>query len=141
MGYNTGNINKITKEELDNYLVSIGGLERSWRKDLGPIFNTNFFAVDEGWYGLIKSLIEELIEAGWDKKLVQVKEKFGGLHFYIENSDELSYAIISKYEKLSYKVCEKCGSEGVLRKGAWLKTLCDEHSDGREEMIFNEPPI
>ena len=141
MEYNTGSFDTVTKEQFDEYLASIGGLERSWRKDFGPILNTDFFAVDKGWYGLIKNLIEELIAAGWDKKLVQVKEKFGGLRFYIENSDSALYEITSKYEKLSYKVCERCGSEGVLRKGAWLKTLCDEHSDGREEMIFNQPPI
>lgn len=89
---------------------------------------------------MVKGLIEELLAIGWDKRIIQVKEKFGGFSFYIENGSDEMYAIISKYEKLSYKICEKCGSEGVLRKGVWLKTLSDEHSDGREEMIFNEPP-
>jgi hypothetical protein len=140
MGYNTGSFGSITKEQFDQYLTSIGGLERTWRLDLGPIINSDYFNIGEGWYGLVKGLIEELLAIGWDKRIIQVKEKFGGFSFYIENGSDEMYAIISKYEKLSYKICEKCGSEGVLRKGVWLKTLCDEHSDGREEMIFNEPP-
>jgi hypothetical protein len=40
--------------------------------------------------------------------------------------------VIDKYENLSYKTCEICGKEGVLRKGSWLKTLCDEHANGSE---------
>lgn len=59
MEYNTGSFDTVTKEQFDEYLSSIGGLERSWRKDFGPILNTDFFAVDKGWYGLIKNLIED----------------------------------------------------------------------------------
>ena len=119
-------------EEMDNYLASIGGLNRTYRENRGPILDSKSFGVGEGWLHLIKDMIEELIVLGWDKRLQQSKEKFGGLRFYIETYPEGAQDIISKYEKLSYETCEKCGEAGSLRKGSWLETLCDEHANGRE---------
>ncbi len=128
----------MTKEEFENYLISIGGLVRTYREYKGPIVEAGWFQIDEGWYEMVKNLIDELITIGWDKKISQVKEKFGGLRFYLDEYSEGSLFIISKYESLSYKTCEKCGKEGVLRKGSWLKTLCDEHSEGREQLIIKK---
>lgn len=119
----------MTKEEMDGFLVSIGGLERTYREDKGPILDAHYFTVYEGWYPLIKDLINELIALGWDKRITQVKEKFGGLRFYIETYSEEYQKVISKYESLSYKTCEKCGNDGTNRKiNNWLCTLCDDHA-------------
>lgn len=120
----------MNKEEFNSYLESIGGLERGWRADRGPIISADFFDIEEGWYGLVRQLIDELIAFGWNKQVIQVKEKFGGLRFYVNDLPEGGFDIISKYEALSYKTCEKCGNEGVLRSGNWLRTLCDEHAQG-----------
>lgn len=124
----------MTKEEFEAYLVSIGGLNRTWRADRGLITEAGFFECGPGWYGMIKNLIEELIAIGWNKNITQVKEKFGGLRFYTDSTPEGGDDIISKYETISYKTCEECGKEGVLRKGGWLSTFCDEHAQGREPM-------
>lgn len=121
----------MTKEEFEQYLESLGGLVRTWKADKGPIVTSDFFSVGVGWYELIKSLIDELIALGWDKRVNQVKEKFGGLRFYVENIPEGGNEVILKYESLSYKTCEECGKEGQLRSGGWMKTLCDEHAEGR----------
>jgi len=77
---------------------------------------------------LIKSLINDLTELGWNKETTQVKEKFGGLRFYINaGSDEIHERIIQA-EKESYKVCEKCGEDGEIRTDiGWYSTLCDTH--------------
>lgn len=124
----------MTKEEMNQFLESIGGLERVWRPDLGPINDASFFNVAEGWYPLIKDLIEELITLGWNKKIVQVKEKFGGLRFYVGTLPEGGYEIISKYEGNSYSICEKCGEEGKIRGSLrWVLTLCDKHFKEKEE--------
>jgi hypothetical protein len=74
---------------------------------------------------------------GWDRRIHQVKEKFGGLRFYVETIPQGGEEIITKYESLSYKICEKCGEEGQLRggNGQWLRTLCEVHAEGRE--IYN----
>ena len=124
----------MTKEEMDEFLVSIGGLERTYREDKGPIVDAYYFGVGEGWYPIIKDLINELIALGWDKHPTQVKEKFGGLRFYIETYPEGADDIITKYEKLSYETCEKCGEKGTNRKiKSWIYTLCDEHAKEKEE--------
>lgn len=85
------------------------------------------FSVGPGWYGLIKSLIEKSIAAGWNKEVCQVKEKFGGLRFYINGASTEVHDIISQHEKLSYEICEQCGEPGEVRGGGWIQTLCDKH--------------
>lgn len=122
----------MNKEEFEKYLESIGGLTRGWKPDKGPITEAGFFSYNEGWYELTKNLINELLVLGWNKTLIQAKEKFGGLRFYADDIPEGGHKIILKYEDLSYTICENCGKEGVLRSGSWLRTLCDEHSEGKE---------
>jgi hypothetical protein len=118
----------LSDEQMSEYLNSIGGLENGFYTDKGPILDPGFFCVSNGWFGLIKSLIDDLIELGWDKQTCQVKEKFGGLRFYINaGSDEIHERIIQA-EKESYKVCEKCGEDGEIRTDiGWYSTLCDTH--------------
>jgi hypothetical protein len=124
----------MTKEEMDKFLVSIGGLERTYREDKGPIVDAYAFGVGEGWYPIIKDLITELIALGWDKRPVQVKEKFGGLRFYIETYPEGAADVIIKYEKLSYETCETCGEKGETKKvKGWIYTLCDYHEKEKYE--------
>ena len=90
----------MTEEEMNDFLISIGGLENGWRTDKPPIKDCGYFVVDNGWLKLIKELIEDLIKLGWDKQVTQVKEKFGGLRFYInEGSDEI-FNRITEAEKL-----------------------------------------
>lgn len=116
------------KERLDAYLQSIGGLENGWRTDRPPITSSDCFACGPGWYPLIQDLIKDLIELGWDKKITQVKEKFGGLRFYINSGSDEIHDRITKAEKESYQICEACGKEGELRNDiGWLRTLCEEH--------------
>jgi hypothetical protein len=118
----------MTKEEMNEYLESIGGLENGFNPNKPPIKDCGFFSVDSGWYQIIKDLIDDLIELGWNKQLCQVKEKFGGLRFYInEGSDEIHNRIMEA-EKLSYEVCELCQEKGKLRTDiGWYLTLCEKH--------------
>ena len=120
----------MTKEEFEKYLISIGGLVRTYRDYKGPIVEAGFFSYNEGWYEITKNLIDELIVLGWDKRINQAKEKFGGLRFYLETYPEGAIEVISKYEKLSHSTCEKCGSSGMPRNTGWIRTLCDEHAEG-----------
>ncbi len=123
----------MNKEEMNEFLISIGGLERTHIQDKGPIVDAGYFGVGEGWYPIIKNIINELIALGWDKRAVQVKEKFGGLRFYLESYPEGADDVIIKYEKLSYETCETCGEKGSNRKiKGWLYTLCDGHAKEKE---------
>lgn len=84
----------------------------------------------EGWNPLIWELIEKVAELDTEKllKILQIKEKFGGLRFYILQGTDEIYELIDEYEKKSYKVCEVCGEEGKIRNDlGWIKTLCDKH--------------
>jgi len=55
----------------------------------------------------------------------QVKEKFGGLRFYMTCGTDEIYDLTDKAEALSYKTCEECGKPGEERHGGWIRTLCD----------------
>ena len=125
------NNNLMTKEEMDAFLESIGGLKSGYFTDRPPIISRHFFSVSDGWLGIIKRLIEDLIELGWNKEICQVKEKFGGLRFYINNGSEDIFRRIRLAEDASYITCEKCGELGQLRGDGWISTLCEEHSGGK----------
>ena len=118
----------MTREEMNDYLESIGGLENGMYSNKPKITSCDFFDVQVGWYPLIKNLIDELITLGWDKQVTQVKEKFGGLRFYINGGSDEIYNKITEAEKLSHETCELCGEKGELRtKIRWFTTLCEEH--------------
>jgi hypothetical protein len=95
----------------------------------------------DGWEPLIRrlsekleSLIQKLHDATPDDpylpRAMQVKEKYGGLRFYMTSETDEMTKLICDAEQESYHTCEMCGSEGRLRKELpWMVTLCDEHYD------------
>jgi hypothetical protein len=125
----------MNKEEMDKFLESIGGLENGYYSDRPPIKGSGFFSVGVGWYPLIKDLISDLIELGWDKQTCQVKEKFGALRFYINTGSDEIFKKIHSYENQSYEICETCGEKGELRLVGWYKTLCNKHHEERKPNI------
>jgi hypothetical protein len=66
---------------------------------------------------------------------VQVKEKFGGLRFYVQAATDKHYQYISFAESMSYRTCEECGAPGKTYTDGWHTTLCDIHAEmsGREQ--------
>ena len=87
--------------------------------------------VGPGWHDILTRLINDLFELGWDGQVLQVKEKFGGLRFYVGSASNAVYERIRNAENESLEACEQCGKPGQIRDGGWLKTLCDEHSSER----------
>ena len=123
----------MTTEEFEKFLEEIGGLTYCYKTHEHVILSRSYFAVGNGWLGLIKELIEKLIEMEWDKRICQVKEKFGGLRFYPDELNDDGYSLIMEYEKLSYGICEQCGEHGELRRDiGWLRTLCQNHYNERK---------
>ena len=126
----------MSSEEMNKFLESIGGLQNGWRLDSDPIIDCGFFSIGKGWYQIVKDLIEDLIELGWDKQVVQVKEKFGGLRFYINDGSREIHDRISEAEKLSHETCEICGEQGEMRTDiGWYSTLCKKHYEERKSDI------
>lgn len=81
--------------------------------------------VGPGWNDILYDLNKKLEAEKPDYKILQIKEKFGGLRFY---TDELPYSgwdAIKEAEELSFKTCEECGRPGKIWSGkGWLRTLC-----------------
>jgi len=78
------------------------------------------FDCPSGWVKLVDKLIARLIVLGWDKDLQQVKEKFGGLRFYIGSAPEAIYKRIHLAETRSFKICIVCGSsKNVVESGRY----------------------
>jgi len=129
-------------EELNKYLkdqsIKLMNLWYSYDKE-GNRYNEYYqmtaanLEIGEGWYQIIHDLLAELLETDWDKDIHQVKEKFGGLRFYIGGASDEVHEIIRKYEGLSYETCEDCGEKGELRRDlGWWRTLCEKHYKERK---------
>jgi len=89
------------------------------------------FDTGDGWLDLLDKLSAEL-QAYADKHGVeiraeQVKEKYGTLRFYVDDTTDEVQAIIDKYEILSETTCEVCGEAGKLYTDGWYSVRCDEH--------------
>ena len=90
--------------------------------------------VKPGWHPLIQELCLKLWSLGWDGKVDQVKEKFGGLRFYVDSTDmhgvasDAAWSLIQQTEFQSLSVCELCGTSpaAINRTRYWLKTFCTE---------------
>ena len=68
-------------------------------------------------------------------KFDQIKEKFGGLRFYVQAATDEHYNYINFAESMSYRTCEVCGSPGKRYTDGWHQALCNVHAEeqGREE--------
>lgn len=91
------------------------------------------FHCPPGWLPAVERLTE-LLERIGGVRCVQVKEKFGGLRYYVESEDEtpiqsadreLIYGLIQVCEDACAVTCLYCGAPGTLRGGGWMRTLCD----------------
>ena len=121
----------MTDQEMNEFLQSIGGLANGYRQG-DVIMSAGFFECNSGWYQIIKDLIIDLIEMGWNQETCQVKEKFGGLRFYINAGSDEMHDRITEAERLSYETCEETGQPGKLRTDlGWFVTLCDEKYEKR----------
>lgn len=95
--------------------------------------NIDSIGCGDGWFTLLDDLCtkidEECLRQGLtDRQLVQavqIKEKFGGLRFYLSQATSEIGNLIHEAEDLSYKTCEVCGHPGEPRRSGWIKTLCD----------------
>lgn len=91
------------------------------------------FECGDGWHDLLRRLTEkinaEMKTLPVDEReaccVVQVKEKFGTLRYYMHGSTRNMEAMIRVAEGESARTCEDCGAEGTLRSGSWIRVLCD----------------
>jgi len=66
--------------------------------------------VRPGWHQMLRDLLWRMTEAGWDGRVIEVKEKMGCLWVYIEqNRDDLEQMITLAGERSTF-ICEVCGA-------------------------------
>lgn len=93
-------------------------------------------SVGEGWENIIRTL--------WafkpkDTTVDQVKEKFGGLRFYIGPTTKEYRTLVSWGESISYRTCEWCGKRGTLdQRYFWLLTLCTQCKRKRKRELNSQ---
>jgi hypothetical protein len=83
--------------------------------------------------------IEKVPNKGKPFKVVQVKQKFGGLKFYFAGADDAFHAIrthIKAAEQESFHVWEVCGHPGYLI--GHNRTRCDVHFDSGSSPEWDE---
>ena len=87
------------------------------------------FWINKGWEPLVEKLIDMVVAVKPDIKIVQIKEKFGALRFYVDSANEDVHYLIECAEQASERTCEVCGKEGKIVGKRWLQCLCPEHGD------------
>jgi len=93
-------------------------------------------SIGKGWSTLIDTIYDNLRPETY---VMQVKEKFGGLRFYVGGATPEEFEVIDKAEADSYTICEECGKPGILREDlGWILTLCDEHYLETKEVQKNK---
>lgn len=145
-------IKNISKEDIDKAIISLERKETNealvnkypWLQirnvwDGTSIDNGFEFTwlddVPEGWrnkFGMkmVKELDKILKKADYQDKyqIVQIKEKWGYLHWYdngVPNSIYNKYnKWLRKYENLSNRTCVRCGKPGKLTDNGWIIPLC-----------------
>lgn len=95
------------------------------------------FSCGEGWFDLLLELsidieneviahqAEHDVEMQYLPYVVQVKEKFGGLNFYMSRENAKISKLIFDAAKRSETTCERCGMLAKTRNiGGWCYTEC-----------------
>lgn len=82
--------------------------------------------VPEGWRHIVRKLVLDLFDHGWDGRVSQIKEKFGALRFYA-NLNEVQRKDLEAAMSLSEVTCRVTGLPGKMRYDLdWIMPLCDE---------------
>lgn len=88
----------------------------------------------DGWYAIIDMLCKRIRKVCKDgdvpvPRAEQIKEKFGGLRFYLgpihEDVADKIYEMKRLAELMSFRTCESCGTtEDVVVTEGWIKVRC-----------------
>jgi len=120
------NKNLNNKHILDTYYQDFLSLLNYFKRDIS-------FDINLGWLPLVINLHKSIFELDPNYELVQVKEKFGGLRYYVNTYSMYTdigkqiHQLIDIAEETSLTICELCANPGSLRSKTYfpLKTYCD----------------
>lgn len=100
------------------------------------------FECSAGWYPIIEELSEKIqleldkLEDVSEFYVVQIKEKFGGLRYYMHETNDAINALIKEAEIKAEKTCERCSEPGTIENiGNWLNCFCNKCKEDRKQEI------
>jgi len=106
--------------------------------------HTHHIGVGKGWEHILSTLLSVIDhhvsnlpeELKGQIYIVQIKEKFGGLRFYMNHETPFINGAITFAERLSESTCEDCGAPGTKKQvGGWISCRCGEcHVIAEEEL-------
>lgn len=113
-----------------------------WNKGLALFgdfnFDFSFTEIDSfpgGWFKsfgiqMLDEIKQALISYNpaflYEYMITDIKEKYGSLRWYDYGAPKGFYDIIKKYQRLSEKVCIRCGEPSTHMTEGWILPLCDE---------------
>lgn len=123
------------REDLDKKLVAaFPNLYQDRFSDMKQTCMCWGFSCADGWFKLIWDLSEKLErlilaipeEERKNFRALQVKEKYGGLRFYMVCETKEMSDLIEKAELESERTCESCGRKltAKIRGKRWVYTMC-----------------
>lgn len=119
-----------TLEDFDFSYSEMDSMPHGWRIAFGD--------------DLLRELKAELVKFNYldEYRIVQIKEKYGGLRWYDNGCPKSASDVIWKYEELSYEYCMSCGSKNIVAEAGWVGVgpLCQNCLDEMNERIriFNK---
>ena len=122
-----------TKYLIETYPVLYQGHKWPITQNLMPFG----FEHGDGWFTIIDKLSADITALdkrdGSETIAMQVKEKYGGLRFYVSGATDAVYEVIDTAEVDSLETCEVCGEPGHQRGTGWIYTLCDKCWEKKEK--------
>jgi hypothetical protein len=111
---------------------------------------TELDAMEPGWrkaFGIqmCKEIKKELKKHKflYKYRIVQIKEKFGGLRWYDSGTpkDSKILDIIDKYTQISYRTCGDCGKPATKISKGWIYPYCDNCVGDRNFTEIDKNPF
>lgn len=112
--------------EINDYSEYEDAFVSKYRANLAPRFLG--LGIPRGWRSIVEDFMDTLI--GTDYKVIQIKEKFGGLRIYINSPTKAEYVTdaYAKAVELASQTCAICGKPGKLYAKGWMNVYCEEHT-------------
>jgi hypothetical protein len=124
----------MNKENTETLFLEFPELYRGRTKPITDSTMSLGFLCGDGWFELLHQLSNDIMTVCRTEpipvpEVMQVKEKFGLLRYYIRSRvvDGRIRHLIQRAESRSASVCEHCGAPGTLRHSQrCVATLCDQ---------------
>ena len=122
------------KRELEDIICAAAPtVMRDMRGDMTKTCLAFGFECGDGWFSLLLEAATELEALDLDIKATQVKEKFGGLRFYLDQQPHAADQIIRRAELRASQECEDCGARGQRGGNGYIRTLCAKHTNFKDD--------